>query len=133
MWRVSRSVLVTESDAEAEEYLADPSSGLHFYYSFFHYTFSNARKALYMLKPDLLMPDEDVTVDTIKRALMIAGSPRRVLEQLVALREETGHFGTLLMAGHDWDRPALWRRSMERLAREVMPAFSQHAAATPTR
>jgi len=86
-----------------------------------------------MLKPDLLMPDEDVTVDTIKRALMIAGSPRRVLEQLVALREETGHFGTLLMAGHDWDRPTLWRRSMERLARDVMPAFSQHAAATPTR
>ena len=36
---------------------------------------------------------------------MISGSPRRVLDQLVALREETGHFGTLLMGGHDWDRP----------------------------
>ena len=42
----------------------------------------------------------------VKRALVIAGSPRRVLEQLVALREETGHFGTLLMAGHDWDQPS---------------------------
>ena len=133
VWRVSRSVLVTESDAQAEEYLADPESALHFYYTFFHHTFSTARKALFMLKPDLLMPDEDVTVDTIKRALMIAGSPARVLDQLVALREETGHFGTLLMAGHDWDRPSLWRRSMERLAREVMPKFSQHAAATPAR
>ena len=39
-----------------------------------------------------------------------------MLDQLVALREETGHFGTLLMGGHDWDQPALWRRSMELLA-----------------
>src|SRR5260370_1361413 len=96
---------------------------------FFHHSFSKGRKALFMLKPDLLIPDEDVTEDMIKRALVIAGSPRRVLEQLVALREETGHFGTLLMGGHDWDRPALWRRSMELLATDVMPKFSQHASA----
>ena len=85
-----------------------------------------------MLKPDLLIPDEDVTIDMVKRAIVIAGSPKRVLEQLVALREETGHFGTLLMGGHDWDRPALWRRSMELLATEVMPKFSQHATVPRT-
>ena len=130
VWRVSRSVLVTDTDAEAEEYLADPDSGLSFYYSFFHHSFSKGRKALFMLKSDLEVPDEDVTIDSVKRALVIAGSPRRVLEQLVALREETGHFGTLLMGGHDWDRPALWRRSMELLATEVMPKFSRHASST---
>jgi alkanesulfonate monooxygenase SsuD/methylene tetrahydromethanopterin reductase-like flavin-dependent oxidoreductase (luciferase family) len=128
VWRVSRSVLVTETDAEAEDYLADPDSGLSFYYRFFHYSFSTARKALFMLKPDLLVPDEDVTVDMVKRALIIAGSPDRVLDQLVALRDESGHFGTLLMAGHDWDRPRLWRRSMELLATRVMPRFARHAA-----
>jgi alkanesulfonate monooxygenase SsuD/methylene tetrahydromethanopterin reductase-like flavin-dependent oxidoreductase (luciferase family) len=80
-----------------------------------------------MVKPDLDMPDEAVTVDAIKRGMIIAGNPRRVLEQLVALREEVGHFGTLLMAGHDWDQPKLWRRSMELLATEVMPRFSDHA------
>jgi alkanesulfonate monooxygenase SsuD/methylene tetrahydromethanopterin reductase-like flavin-dependent oxidoreductase (luciferase family) len=130
MCRVSRSVLVTDTDAEAEDYLAAPDTGLEFYYRFFHFSFSHGRKALFMLKPDLEVPDEDVTVDTVKRGLIIAGSPGRVLEQLVALREETGHFGTLLMGGHDWDRPALWRRSMELLATEVMPRFSRHAAAT---
>ena len=133
IWRVSRSVLVTETDAQAEDYLADPDTGLSFYYRFFIYSFSSARKALFMLKPDLLTPDEDVTVDMVKRALIIAGSPRRVLDQLVALRDETGHFGTLLMGGHDWDRPALWRRSMELLATEVMPKFARHAAAAPAR
>jgi len=128
VWRVSRSVLVTESDAEALEYLADPDSGLSYYYTFFHYSFSRGRKALFMLKPDLEMPDEDVSMDTVKRALVIAGSPRRVLDQLVALRDEVGPFGTLLMGGHDWDRPAMWRRSMELLATDVMPKFSRHAA-----
>ena len=35
-----------------------------------------------------------------------------------------------LMGGHDWDQPALWRRSMELLATEVMPKFSRHASST---
>ena len=112
---------MTPTDAEAEDYLADPGNGLSFYYTFFHYSFSRGRKALFMLKPDLEVPDEDVTVDDVKRGLVIAGSPARVLDQLVALRDEIGHFGTLLMGGHDWDQPALWRRSMELLATEVMP------------
>lgn len=130
VWRVSRSVLVTETDAEAEDYLADPGNGLSFYYRFFLFSFSQLRKALFMVKPDLDMPDEAVTMETIKRGMIIAGSPRRVLDQLVALRDEVGHFGTLLMAGHDWDQPKLWRRSMELLATEVMPRFSDHASAT---
>jgi hypothetical protein len=29
------------------------------------------------------------------------------------------------MAGHDWDRPALWQRSMELLATKVMPRFTR--------
>ena len=125
MWRVSRSVLVTESDAEAEDYLADPDSGLSFYYKFFIHSFSLGRKALFMIKPDVDLPDADTTVDVVKRGMIIAGSSSRVLDQLVALREEVGPFGTLLMAGHDWDRPALWKRSMELLATRVMPRFTR--------
>jgi hypothetical protein len=33
------------------------------------------------------------------------------------------------MGGHDWDQPALWRRSMELLATRVMPQFAKHADA----
>jgi alkanesulfonate monooxygenase SsuD/methylene tetrahydromethanopterin reductase-like flavin-dependent oxidoreductase (luciferase family) len=124
VWRVSRSVLVTESDAEAEDYLADPGSGLSFYYKFFIHSFAQGRKALFMIKPDPDMPDEATTVDAVKRGMIIAGSSSTVLDQLVALREEIGPFGTLLMAGHDWDRPALWKRSMELLATRVMPRFT---------
>jgi alkanesulfonate monooxygenase SsuD/methylene tetrahydromethanopterin reductase-like flavin-dependent oxidoreductase (luciferase family) len=125
IWRVSRSILVTESQSEADDYLADPENGLSFYYKFFLFSFTQLRKALFMIKPELDMPDEKVTVDVIKRGMIIAGTPTRVLEQLVALREEVGHFGTLLMAGHDWDNAKLWRRSMVLLARDVMPAFGR--------
>jgi hypothetical protein len=34
------------------------------------------------------------------------------------------------MAGHDRDEPALWRRSMELLATDVMPKLERHAEAT---
>ncbi len=130
VWRVARCVLVTETDAEAEDYLADSTNALSYYYSFFRYNFSTVRKALFMVKPDPDMPDEAATVDVIKRAQVLAGSPSRVLDRLVALREEIGPFGTLLMTGHDWDHPRLWRRSMELLAKDVMPRFQRHAEAT---
>jgi alkanesulfonate monooxygenase SsuD/methylene tetrahydromethanopterin reductase-like flavin-dependent oxidoreductase (luciferase family) len=125
VWRVARSVLVTETDAQAEDYLADPDSGLSFYYKFFIHSFAQGRKALFMIKPDPDMPDAATTVDAVKRGMIIAGRPERVLEQLMALREEIGPFGTLLMAGHDWDRPTLWKRSMELLATQVMPRFTR--------
>ena len=130
VWRVARCILVTETHTQAEDYLADSDNALSYYYSFFRHNFSVARQALFMIKPDADMDDESATVDAIKRSQVIAGTPSRVLEQLVALRDEIGHFGTLLMTGHDWDQPRLWRRSMELLAREVMPRFQRHAEAT---
>ena len=90
IWRVSRSVLVTETESEAGDYLADPGSGLELLLTAgYCASFSRLRKALFMVKGQLEMPDEDVTVDTIKRALMIAGRGHQVLDQLVSLREET--------------------------------------------
>lgn len=129
VWRIARCVLVADTDAEAQDYLADPAGALTFYYTFHRHNFGLVRKALLMLKPDPEMPDEAVSVDAIARAQVIAGGPSRVLDQLVALRDDAGPFGTLLMTGHDWDRPALWRRSMELLATDVMPKFRRHAAA----
>jgi alkanesulfonate monooxygenase SsuD/methylene tetrahydromethanopterin reductase-like flavin-dependent oxidoreductase (luciferase family) len=129
VWRIARCVLVADTDGEAEDYLADPAGALTFYYSFHRQSFRLGRKALFMLKSDPDMPDDALTVDVIKRSQVIAGGPQRVLDQLVALRDEAGPFGTLLVTGHDWDRPAIWRRSMELLATDVMPKFRRHAAA----
>jgi hypothetical protein len=41
--------------------------------------------------------------------------------------DRVGYFGTLLLTHKDWDQPALHKRSMTLLARDVMPKFRQHA------
>jgi alkanesulfonate monooxygenase SsuD/methylene tetrahydromethanopterin reductase-like flavin-dependent oxidoreductase (luciferase family) len=84
------------------------------------------------LKPDPDMSDAEATVDAITEGSVIYGSPQTFLDKLVALRDEAGPFGTLLMTGLDWSGPNRdWeRQSMRLLAQEVMPKFRQHAAAT---
>ena len=52
---------------------------------------------------------------------MIAGSPSTVAEKLLAVREQIGPFGTIVLTGLDWDDKALWKRSMALMANEVMP------------
>jgi hypothetical protein len=44
-----------------------------------------------------------------------------VVDQILALREQTGDFGELVYAGMDWVDPKLEKRSMQLMAEEVMP------------
>ena len=66
-------------------------------------------------------PDSEITADTIAKKLVIAGTVNRVVEQILAFREKTGDFGTLLYPCHDWLDPALGKRSMQLMAEQVMP------------
>jgi alkanesulfonate monooxygenase SsuD/methylene tetrahydromethanopterin reductase-like flavin-dependent oxidoreductase (luciferase family) len=65
-----------------------------------------------------------VTLEYMLDRLVISGSVNSVVDQLLAFREVTGDFGTLLYAGHDWAEPALARRSMELMAERVLPAVN---------
>ena len=58
------------------------------------------------------------------RELVIWGSPSKVVEELLAFREQVGDFGTLLYAGKDWLDRDLGRRSMVLLAEKVLPALN---------
>ncbi len=49
------------------------------------------------------------------------GSVNNIVDQILALHEQTGPFGELVYAGMDWVDPALTKRSMELMATEVMP------------
>ena len=55
---------------------------------------------------------------------MIAGTVNEVVEQILALREMIGPFGTLVYAGKNWTDSALSRTSMELMAEKVMPAVN---------
>ena len=66
-----------------------------------------------------------MTLDTVVDSLVIAGTAEQVAEQLLAFRETTGDFGTLLYCGIDWVDARLARRSMELMALKVMPALNR--------
>jgi alkanesulfonate monooxygenase SsuD/methylene tetrahydromethanopterin reductase-like flavin-dependent oxidoreductase (luciferase family) len=130
VWRVARSVFVCEDDAFARDYVADPDGVLAHYFGYLMSGF-RARGALFLLKDDESVPDEQVDAAEVAGSMVSAGTPSTVLDQLVAFRDEVGHFGTLVSVAHDWDDAERWRRSMQLLAEEVMPRFRQHCDAVP--
>ena len=74
------------------------------------------------LKGDPAMADHEVTPEYLFDSAWLVGSPDTVAEKLAEQYETLGGFGTLLLFGFDYaDDPEVWRQSMERMAKEVMP------------
>ncbi len=131
VWRVCRNILVTGSDAQAEELLSDPDGTLAFY---FRYLRGVRRIADFRDRQD--EPPESLNafldVDQALEDCVIAGSAKTVTDRLTALVDRLGPFGTLISVGHDWDDAVLWQESMRMLAADVMPTVSQHALSLGT-
>jgi alkanesulfonate monooxygenase SsuD/methylene tetrahydromethanopterin reductase-like flavin-dependent oxidoreductase (luciferase family) len=129
-WRLSRLVIVAPTDAEAEERVYGERASNRYYCTYMRTALATAKR-LYMIKPRADMPDEECTPEAIMQECVIHGSPRTVLDKLVALRERVGPFGTLLQIGLDWGGPnEAWERDgMRLLAQDVMPKFGQHVTA----
>jgi alkanesulfonate monooxygenase SsuD/methylene tetrahydromethanopterin reductase-like flavin-dependent oxidoreductase (luciferase family) len=123
-WHVGRTIVVTETDAEAEAYLARPDCAVRYY---FHYLSSLMKRAGFsqVMKGVEKFDDEKLTVDWAIDNIVIAGSPATVAEKLLAVRDQIGPFGTIVLTGLDWDDKRLWKRSMELMANEVMPKLRQ--------
>jgi alkanesulfonate monooxygenase SsuD/methylene tetrahydromethanopterin reductase-like flavin-dependent oxidoreductase (luciferase family) len=119
-WRAGRTLLVTETDEEARDYLRSPGNSLEWY---FHYIIGITSHGgfVHMLKSHPDMPDAEVTPQYCIDTMVIAGSPRTVAEKLAAFREETGPFETLITSHHDWVPFGMWRRHMHLLSHEMMP------------
>jgi hypothetical protein len=88
---------------------------------------------LYVFKSHKEQPDEEVTHDFVMDHCVIHGTVNKVVDRILALREEIGDFGELVYAGMDWVDEKLSRRSMQLMAEEVMPrvnaAIGKSAAA----
>jgi alkanesulfonate monooxygenase SsuD/methylene tetrahydromethanopterin reductase-like flavin-dependent oxidoreductase (luciferase family) len=127
-WRVARSIFVAETDSQAEEYMARTDSAYAWYYDF---VLEDMRvyNILPVLKHDLAMADEDVTLRYCMDTMIISGSPKTVLDKLVDFVDYVGGpFGTLLSTFKEWDDPALQQNSMRLLAHEVMPKLRNYCA-----
>ena len=67
------------------------------------------------------MSDDDLTVDYVLERCVLWGTPDKVADEILALRETVGDFGTLMYAGKDWLDPELGKNSMRLLAEKTMP------------
>jgi alkanesulfonate monooxygenase SsuD/methylene tetrahydromethanopterin reductase-like flavin-dependent oxidoreductase (luciferase family) len=129
-WRICRSILVAPTDREAHARAFSAESGHRHFFGHMHGVYSHIGR-LGVIKPRPDMRDDEVTVDTFLEQRLIYGSPKTVLNELVALRRQIGPFGTLILSCVDWTgASAAWEReSWTLLANEVMPAFREQAAA----
>ena len=129
-WRVSRNVIVAPTDAEAEERLFGERTANRYFFTYLRTAIAKANR-LGTIKPRPDMSDEEFTPDVLMEECAIYGSPKTVLDKLVAFRERVGPFGTLLKMGVDWGGASeAWEReAMRLLAQEVMPKFRQHVMA----
>jgi alkanesulfonate monooxygenase SsuD/methylene tetrahydromethanopterin reductase-like flavin-dependent oxidoreductase (luciferase family) len=129
-WRVARNMLVAPTDTEAYDRTFGEQSSNRYFWTYIRAALSGVG-LLHLLKPQPDMPDEQATVEAIAEGCVLYGSPKTMLDKLVAFRDDVGPFGTLLTTGLDWLGPneAWERQSMHLMAEEVMPKFHQHVHA----
>ena len=118
VWRVSRSIYIGDSTAEAWEFALNSAFARSYDYLI---KVLKAANMLHIVKHDPDVPDREVTPEYMMKNNLIIGDVDDCTRQLQDLWEVTGGFGTLLMISHDWDNKAKWVRSMELLANEVVP------------
>ena len=124
-WRIARSILVTDSREEAQNYLAEDGNSIWSYYNYL-YTQLGRAGARKIFLTEKAGHEEDLNLQAVMDAMVIAGPVSHVVDRLIAFIDEVGPFGCLLTAFHEWDRKALWQGSMRRLVEQVMPKVRQY-------
>jgi alkanesulfonate monooxygenase SsuD/methylene tetrahydromethanopterin reductase-like flavin-dependent oxidoreductase (luciferase family) len=120
-WRIARTIFVADDDKVAERYgREDANSPYYFYFEQMRAKMKRGNR-LYVFKSYKEQPDDEITHDYVMQHCVFAGSVNKVVDQILAMHEETGDFGELVYAGMDWADPVLAKRSMELMAQEVMP------------
>jgi alkanesulfonate monooxygenase SsuD/methylene tetrahydromethanopterin reductase-like flavin-dependent oxidoreductase (luciferase family) len=132
-WRVARTIFVADDEKTAARYgRSDENSPFRFYWGQMLAKMKRGKR-LYVFKSHKDQPDEEITLDYVLDQCMIHGTVNKVVDRILALREEIGDFGEIVYAGMDWVDPALEKRSMQLMAEQVLPrvnaAIGKSAAA----
>lgn len=122
-WRVAKSVFVADDLDTAREYALGPQSPYRFYYNQILTKMKKHGRAN-LFKADQNMTDDEVTLEGVLDECVIWGTPDKVADDILALRDEVGDFGTLLYAGKDWADVELGRNSMVLLAEKCLPKIN---------
>ncbi len=118
-WRLSTNIYLADSNEEA---LKDVSEGV--LNDARQYFFNTGGKVTYEAYPG--QPAEEITVDQIiEQRKWIIGDPDHCVRRIKELEDASGGFGGLLMVAVEWTSTQKWHRSLELLARYVMPQFNR--------
>ena len=120
-WRVARTIFVADDDKTATRYGRDDANSPYRHYYEQMLGKMKRGKRLYVFKSHKEQPDSEITKDFVLDHCVIHGGVTKVVDRILAMREETGDFGELVYAGMDWVDPVLAKRSMQLMAEEVMP------------
>lgn len=104
-WQIARSFFVCDNEETALRYVKGKNSPYRQYY-----------------KQVLNLEGNDADVDSLLEKVVIMGSVNKVTDEILALGEEVGEFGTLLYLDLAWSDRDLARSSMKKMAEQVMPA-----------
>lgn len=119
-WRVVRTVMVADTDAEARKICLDGYMA-RFFNEYWLKLFAGL-EALPAYKHDLSIPDSEVTPEYLCDHNWLVGSPDTVVAGIEQMYEELGGFGSLLLFGFDYsDDPEAWKNCMRLLGEEVLP------------
>lgn len=119
-WRVARTIHVDDDVRRAQEYVFDADSPFRFYYENLLRKFTRFGKLAHFT-PEGASENSVADIDDLLEALVICGDPVKVADDIQALRERTGPFGTLLYTGVDWADAEVGERSMRLMAEKVAP------------
>ena len=119
-WRVAKCIFVADDENIAKRYAKTNSGPYGFYFSnLMRKLGGKGRIGLFAAYPN--QPENLITLEQSLETQVIAGTVNSVTDQILALREEIGSFGTLVYTGIDWADKKLGMRSMELMADKVMP------------
>ncbi len=124
-WRIARTIFVSDDDKTAERYArSDANSPYRFYWHQLRIKIMIAGRQV-IFKMHEAEDDGAVTIERLLDQLVLCGTVNKVVDQILALREQAGDFGEIVYAGMDWVDPELAKRSMELMAMEVMPKVNK--------
>jgi len=129
-WRIARTIFVADDEATAAEYgRTGARSPYRYFYE--HLGAKLKRAGRYdVFKSHREQSDDDIDMDEICDTLIIHGTVNRVVDEILAFREQVGDFGELVYGGVDWADAALSRRSMVLMAEQVMPRVNKAIGAS---
>jgi alkanesulfonate monooxygenase SsuD/methylene tetrahydromethanopterin reductase-like flavin-dependent oxidoreductase (luciferase family) len=129
-FKVARSIFLADTTREAQELARSNSLGKNYQYIGRLFDKGLGRR---IYKRDPNMSDADCQLDYLMSEQILAGDVDHVLGRLLALFEETGPVGSLIMMSYDWDDKDAWTRSLELYQNELMPALNKAVLGTASK